>query len=96
MLNFDSKNLFVSISAASNVTSTLTDLKAFNEVISSLFFYIERVRKSKNVIFGVDCAAFCCHHDLNLKVYDQVDFAYLSPHKNLGGAEACGVLIARK
>ena len=48
------------------------------------------------MIFAADCAAFCCHHDLNFNVYDQLDFAYLSPHKNLGGAEACGVLIARK
>lgn len=57
---------------------------------------LERVRKVKSVVFGVDCAAFCCHHELNLKIYDQIDFAYLSPHKNLGGAESCGVLIARK
>jgi selenocysteine lyase/cysteine desulfurase len=27
---------------------------------------------------------------------NQIDFVYLSPHKNLGGAESCGVLIARK
>jgi len=33
---------------------------------------------------------------MNLKKFDQIDFVYLSPHKNLGGAEACGVLIARK
>jgi len=56
----------------------------------------EEVRKTKNIVFAADCAAFCCHHDLNLKVYDQLDFAYLSPHKNLGGAEACGVMIAKK
>jgi selenocysteine lyase/cysteine desulfurase len=54
------------------------------------------VRASKKVIFAADCAAFCCHEELSLKVYDEVDFAYLSPHKNLGGAEACGVLVARK
>lgn len=28
--------------------------------------------------------------------YDQIDFVYLSPHKNLGGAESCGVLIGRR
>jgi selenocysteine lyase/cysteine desulfurase len=44
----------------------------------------------------VDCAAYCCHHELNLSKLDQIDFVFLSPHKNLGGTESCGVLIARK
>ena len=57
---------------------------------------IESVRKKKDTIFSVDCAAYCCHQEMNLKKFDQIDFIYLSPHKNLGGAEACGVLIARK
>lgn len=48
------------------------------------------------MLFSVDGAAYCCHHELNLKIYDQIDFAFLSPHKNLGGAETCGILIARK
>jgi len=26
----------------------------------------------------------------------EVDFAFMSPHKNLGGVEACGILIAKK
>ena len=46
-------------------------------------------------MFCVDCAAFCCHQQLDLQKYDQIDFAFLSPHKNLGGAESCGVLVAR-
>ena len=58
--------------------------------------YLENVRKHKKVIFGLDCAAYCVHHDLNFEKFDQLDFAYLSPHKNLGGAETCGVLVARK
>ncbi len=33
--NSPTNNIFVSVSAASNVTSTLTDLKALNEVISN-------------------------------------------------------------
>ena len=49
-------------------------------------FDSEKVKKTKEVIFAADCAAFCCHHDLNLQIYDELDFAYLSPHKNLGGA----------
>jgi selenocysteine lyase/cysteine desulfurase len=48
------------------------------------------------VIFAIDCAAFCCHQELNLEKNNEIDFVYLSPHKNLGGAESCGVLIARK
>ncbi len=48
------------------------------------------------MIFAVDCAAYCCHHELNLTVLDEIDFVFLSPHKNLGGAESCGVLVARK
>ena len=68
--NSPSKNIIVSISAASNVTSYLTDLKAFNALISKLFIILEELRKEKNVIFAVDCAAFCCHHDLGLKIYD--------------------------
>jgi selenocysteine lyase/cysteine desulfurase len=31
-----------------------------------------------------------------LSIYDEIDFAFLSPHKNLGGAESCGLLIAKK
>jgi len=27
---------------------------------------------------------------------NEIDFAHLSPHKNLGGAESCGILIAKK
>jgi selenocysteine lyase/cysteine desulfurase len=54
-----------------------------------------RESSQKKIIFAVDCAAFCCHHDLNLSIYDQIDFAFLSPHKNLGGVESCGVLVAR-
>ena len=30
-----------------------------------------------------------------MDVYDEIDFAFLSPHKNLGGTESCGVLLAR-
>lgn len=53
------KNIIVSVSAASNVTSQLTDLKSLNEII-------KRLRKVKNLIFAVDCAAYCCHHELNV------------------------------
>ena len=58
---------------------------------------IKRVRltKEKTVVFCVDCAAFCCHQQLDLQKFDEIDFAFLSPHKNLGGAESCGVLVAR-
>jgi selenocysteine lyase/cysteine desulfurase len=82
-------NIIVSVSAASNVTSKITNLEKLNETI-------KKVRKSKNVILALDCAAYCCHHELNLEKNNQIDFVYLSPHKNLGGAESCGVLIARK
>jgi hypothetical protein len=52
-----------------------------------LYFYLEKVRVQKQLlIFSVDCAAYCSHHELNLSVYDQIDFAHMSPHKNLGGA----------
>ena len=27
---------------------------------------------------------------------DQVDFAFMSPHKNLGGVETCGLLLVKK
>jgi selenocysteine lyase/cysteine desulfurase len=57
---------------------------------------IRRNNPDKVIIFCVDCAAFCSHNELNLTVYDQIDFAFLSPHKNLGGSESCGVLVARK
>ena len=30
-----------------------------------------------------------------MQKFDEIDFAFLSPHKNLGGAESCGVLVAR-
>lgn len=81
--------LILSISAASNVTSILTDVERINSIVRS-------VRKERKIIWALDCAAFCCHHELNFETLEQLDFAYLSPHKNLGGAESCGVLIARK
>lgn len=31
-----------------------------------------------------------------MRVFDEIDFAYISPHKNLGGCESCGLLLARK
>lgn len=31
-----------------------------------------------------------------MTIYDQIDFAFISPHKNLGGVESCGLLVARK
>jgi len=40
----------------------------------------------KQVVFAVDCAAYCSHHELNLTIIDEIDFVFLSPHKNLGGA----------
>lgn len=86
-----SNNIIVTVSAASNVTSKLTHLKELNEVIK----YV-RQTTNKSIVFCADCAAFCCHHDLNLAIYDQIDFAFLSPHKNLGGAESCGILLGRK
>ena len=51
---------------------------------------------TKKVYFCVDCAAYCSHKQFSFKKYDQVDFVFLSPHKNLGGTESCGVLIGRK
>lgn len=48
------------------------------------------------MIFAVDCAAYCCHHEVNIKELDEIDFLYVSPHKNLGGVESCGVLLIRK
>lgn len=57
---------------------------------------IERVRSKKKVYFCVDCAAYCSHKLFSFKQYSQVDFVFLSPHKNLGASESCGVLIGRK
>jgi selenocysteine lyase/cysteine desulfurase len=87
----------VTASAASNVTSKITDLKGLNEIVSKLSVNLEKLKVHiPLLIFSVDCAAFCSHHELNLAVYDQIDFAHMSPHKNLGGAESCGILIAKK
>lgn len=90
LLNCETSSIILTVSAASNVTSKVTHLKELNEVV-------KEVRKTgkKRLMFAVDCAAFCCHHDLDLSVYNEIDFAFLSPHKNLGGAESCGVLVAR-
>ena len=57
--NSSKKNIIVSVSAASNVTSQLTDIKSLNGIIKEL-------KKVKNLIFAVDCAAYCCHHELNV------------------------------
>ena len=86
--NSKRKNVIVSVSAASNVTSQFTDLKTLNAIIKKL-------RKVKNLIFAVDCAAYCCHHEFNVTELDEIDFAFLSPHKNLGGAESCALLLVK-
>lgn len=44
----------------------------------------------------MDAAALSSHGRLNLKQLDEIDYVCLSPHKNLGGCEATGVLIFRK
>lgn len=69
-----------------------------NKIISiSYYFNIEKLRYlEKSIIYCVDCAAYTSHKQLNLSTYDEIDFVYLSPHKNLGGSEACGVLITKK
>ena len=65
--NWDHDDLIITVSGASNVTSQVTDLKSLNAVISNFIFYkLEKLRKFKNIIFAVDCAAYCCHHELNL------------------------------
>ena len=77
------------MSAASNVTSKITDLAKVNAIIG-------KVKKDKRIILCVDCAAYCCHKELNLEQLNHIDFVFLSPHKNLGGSESCGVLIGKK
>lgn len=57
---------------------------------------INKVRKTKKVFFCVDCAAYCSHKLFSFEKFNEVDFVFLSPHKNLGGAESCGVLVGRK
>jgi selenocysteine lyase/cysteine desulfurase len=57
----------------------MTDLFALNKIIKTL-------KKIKNIIFAVDCAAYCCHHQLDVVELDEIDFAFISPHKNLGGS----------
>ena len=55
ILGWDNQNVIVTVSGASNVTSQVTDLKNLNATIAKL-------RNFKNIIFAVDCAAYCCHH----------------------------------
>lgn len=90
LLECESDYIIVTISAASNTTSKQTDLAGMNRVIRN-------VRKhKKNVVFNLDCAAYCCHHQLDLGAHSEVDFAFISPHKNLGGSETVGILVGRK
>ncbi len=71
------------------MTSKLTNLWAINKIV-------KKIRETKRIIFCVDCAAYSPHKLFSFKKYDQADFIFLSPHKNLGGTETCGVLIGRK
>ena len=71
------------------MTSKLTNLWAINKIV-------KKIRETKKIIFCVDCAAYSPHKLFSFKKYDQADFIFLSPHKNLGGTETCGVLIGRK
>lgn len=58
-------NIIISVSGASNVTSKTTPLSEVNAVVKEL-----RKDKSRKFVFGVDCAAYCCHHELNVEAYD--------------------------
>jgi selenocysteine lyase/cysteine desulfurase len=50
----------VSISAASNVTSKITNLAKVNKVIGN-------AKQKKHIILCVDCAAYCSHKEVNLE-----------------------------
>jgi len=43
--NWKSEQIIVSVSAASNVTSQVTDLKSLNEIISKNYFYFKKCKK---------------------------------------------------
>jgi selenocysteine lyase/cysteine desulfurase len=63
ILNSQASNIVISVSAASNVTSKLTDLNQINAFVSEL----RKGHTKSRVIFAADCAAFTPHHELNLK-----------------------------
>jgi len=43
--NWKSEQIILSVSAASNVTSQVTDLKSLNEIISKNYFYFKKCKK---------------------------------------------------
>ena len=83
------KDLYVSLSAGSNVTGVMCD----RHLISTM------VHKYKGKLF-LDCAAIAPYEKINMhkddSVGDYFDAVYISPHKMLGGPGAVGVLVASK
>jgi selenocysteine lyase/cysteine desulfurase len=88
------KTIVITTSAASNVTSQHTNLAELNMIIKEFRKKIDP--KHTHFHWNVDGAAFCSHARLDLKVeLSDCDSVTLSPHKNLGGTEATGVLLMR-
>lgn len=89
-----SKMIVVTTSAASNVTSQHTNMDELNVVIKE--FRKKLDPKTTHLHWNIDGAAYCSHARLDLKIeLSDCDSVTLSPHKNLGGTEATGVLLMR-
>ena len=87
------RKIIVSVSAASNVTSQHTDLSELNILIKR---FRKSLTRTTRFYWIVDAAAYSSHGRLDLRTdLSLCDAVCLSPHKNLGGAEATGVLIMR-
>ncbi len=75
--------IYVSCSAASNVTGLKTDLARVGQL----------VHKYRGLFF-VDYAASGPYETINC-LRDQIDAIFLAPHKNIGGPGSCGILVGQ-
>lgn len=82
--NESKKQIFVSISAASNVTGVKTNTAKLKELVSHI---------SPGAIIALDASSLIAHENIPSEHFDVL---FLSPHKLLGGPGACGVLALRK
>ena len=78
------RRIFISISAASNVTGIKTDTAKIRQIQEKI---------APKAVIAVDASSLIAHENISNTHFDAL---FLSPHKLLGGPGSCGLLALRK
>lgn len=79
-----SREIIISVSAASNVTGVKTDTKKLRELTNKL---------APKAIIALDASSIIAHENIPSQHFDAL---FISSHKLLGGVGGCGLLALRK